>query len=120
MALSTLSTVAMAGSTLVITAQMTDEDGNAIPDEDIDSLTWTLTDTSGNVVNNRQDVAISSPAASQDIILSGDDLAVDGLSRVTRVLTLAGTYTSDLGAGMPLTGGILFEIEPLPGWPRGL
>ncbi len=41
------------------------------------SVTWCLTDKNGTIINSREDVPITS-ASSMTIVLSGDDLAVDG------------------------------------------
>ena len=38
------------------------------------TMAWTLMDVAGNIINSRSAVNISSPAADQDIVLSGDDL----------------------------------------------
>lgn len=94
-------------STYVVTAAFTDDaDAAVVPD----TLTWTLTDGSGTVVNDRLDVS-ETPAASFDIVLSGADLAyADG---GTRVLTIEATYTSDAGAGLPLNAACTFSVEDL-------
>lgn len=112
MALSTLSEPAMEQGTYIVTAACTDDAGSAVTP---DTLTWTLTDTTGAVVNSRQDVAIETPSTSNNIVLSGDDLAVSGTTRRTLVLTVEGTYTSDAGVGLPLTDAIKILVEPLPG-----
>lgn len=114
MALATLTTIAREQSTYVVTCAFTDETGaEATPT----SLTWTLTDLSGNVINSRQDVAVDEAdlAPSVDIVLSGNDLAVSGRRQVTLVLTIEGTYTSDAGSWLPLRDAVEILVDPLPG-----
>jgi hypothetical protein len=100
-------------STLGIVVDFEDEDGNAVAPS---SATWTLTDNNGNVINNRQDEAIS-PAASVTIVLSGDDLQIttDELSSgmVLRRLLVEGVYTSNLGNDLPLKESCFFSIRNL-------
>ena len=91
-----------------------------------DSVTWCLTDKSGNVINSREDVPITS-ASSMTIVLSGDDLAISGTADkfVTRdgviieqyerhvsvqglVDTVIGTETLD---NTPVTKEFIFYIE---------
>jgi len=98
-------------SSFKITATFYDESGNAVAP---DTLTWTLTDENGSVVNNREDVNISSPQSSESILLSGDDLAIDGNDPVERIITFEGTYTSaEFGSGLPLIDESVFTIIPI-------
>lgn len=59
--------------TIYFTVGFKDKDGSAVTP---DSITWTITDTSGTVINNRSAVAVATPAASQTIRASGDDLSI--------------------------------------------
>ncbi len=105
-----LTTVANEKSTYWITIGFLDEDNGAMAP---DVATWTLTDMEGNVLNAREDVAISTPETEEILELSGDDLAVDGNDIVNRLVTLEGTYTSDThGADKPFTLQIQFPVEP--------
>lgn len=100
-------------STYVITVAFKDEDGQDVVPT---SAVWTLTDEDGTVINARQDVAISSLAASVDVVLSGADLAVDtGFAGAAqeRIFTVKSVYTSSLGAGLTLTGACKFNVENL-------
>jgi len=94
-------------STYAITAAFTDEAGDAVAP---DTLTWTLTNDAGTVINNREDETVDSPASSETIVLSGNDLAVGG-NGVVRILTIKGTYTSSLGSELPLTDQVTFIID---------
>ncbi|HDM76324.1 MAG TPA: hypothetical protein ENG51_07620 [Deltaproteobacteria bacterium] len=105
----TLTTHAVEKSTFVITVAFQDEQGNSVtPNE----LTWTLTDMNGNVINNRDQVSIT-PASSVDIVLSGDDLALEGDAPELRVLTVEGTYSSDLGSDLPIKDSVRFIVDNL-------
>lgn len=105
-----LTTKAVERSTYVVTVAFSDEDGNAVTP---DSITWTLSDTSGNVINSRSDVSISVPAASNDIVLSGADLAIPRWRFLGRVLTIEAVYDSDAGSNLPFKDEITFDILPL-------
>jgi hypothetical protein len=100
-------------STGVFACAFQDEDGQAITPK---SATWTLTDTSGNVINSREAVAISPVAATVNVVLSGDDLSIsDGFEGTAeeRVLTVAWLYDSDLGTDLPGKGECRFYIDNL-------
>ena len=62
--------IAIEQSTYVITASFTDETGAAVVPN---SVTWTLVNGDGQVVNSRSAVSVT-PASSVTIVLSGDDL----------------------------------------------
>lgn len=104
----TLTTRAIDKSTYVINCAFTDEAGAAvIPD----SITWTLTDDAGTVINSRSAVAVAPPAASIDIVLSGNDLKYsDG---APRVLTINAVYDSTLGSNLPLKDSVRFMVSDL-------
>jgi hypothetical protein len=101
-------TKAVEEGTYVITASFYDEDGNAVSP---DTMAWSLTDKDGTIINSREDVAISSPGTSENIVLSGNDLAItdDGHSEQVRYLVMEGTYTSALGT-LPLKDQCTFYI----------
>ena len=96
----------------VITLTYTDEDGNAVTPA---TGTWTLTDKDGTVINSRSDVAISSLSTTNDVLLSGDDLAFQtsesGREVVERLFVFEGTYNSLLGNGIPLKEQGRFFID---------
>jgi hypothetical protein len=95
-------------STYVVHCAFTDEDGVAVVP---DTITWTLTDNIGTVINSRLDVAVAVPAAAIDIVLSGLDLVVSG-STIGRVLTVSSVYTSTLGT-LPCIEACSFGISDL-------
>lgn len=94
--------------TFIVTAEFKDEDGNAVSPN---VMAWSLVDEDGNIVNDKEDVSISSPSSSEDIVLSGDDLALtDGRSEEARYVVFEGTYDSTLGNDLPLKDQIKFFI----------
>jgi len=98
-------------SSFKVSVTFYDESGNAVSP---DTMTWTLTDEDGSVVNERENVTISDPSSSESILLQGDDLAVDGNDKVKRKITFEGTYTSaEFGAGLPLIDESTFTIIPI-------
>jgi len=98
---------ALERSTLSVSAQFYDERGSAvIPD----TLTYTLTDMYGNVVNNRITANLT-PATAVVVGLTNNDLQISGYSGVTRQLLFEGTYTSvTLGANQSLRDWVNFGI----------
>lgn len=104
-----LTSYAVENSTFAIVAAFTDENDDALTP---DSITWTLCDTTGAIVNSREDVAIGSPAVSVTIVLSGDDLAVIDNSNQseTRYLEISAVFDSDLGDDLPLKDRAEFKV----------
>ncbi len=107
-----LTSLALEESTYVITASFTDEDGAAVVPNTA-TVTWTLTDLDGTVINLRSAVAVSS-ASTITIVLSGDDLSllVSDDSGVRKVLVQA-QYDSSIGSDLPLNDEVQFTIDPL-------
>lgn len=109
----TLTTKAQREGTAVIICAFTDEEGTAVSP---DSLNWTLTDGNETVINSRENVEVTGPdlSSSVEIVLSGDDLAVQSEEtdfELKRILWLEGTYTSTYGSSMPLRKAVAFFIE---------
>lgn len=101
-------------STYVITVSFTDEDGNP---KTPTSVIWSLTDKNNNIINSREDkvAIIVAPATSVEIVLSGDDLAMQAgeWSGVKRILTVEAVYDSALGIGLPLKESAHFTLDNL-------
>lgn len=104
---STLSVHAVDRSTYVVTAAFTDEDGTAVVPT---SIIWTLS-ARGVVVNGREDVSVTPPASTIEIVLKGDDLAF--ADHKFRQVTIFAVYDSTLGTGLPLRDQVSFEIDDL-------
>jgi len=106
-----LATHADEGGTYVVNIATTDENGAPKAPE---TLNWTLTDINGTIINSRSEVAISAPTASEDVVLSGADLAIqvgETETEVTRIFTVKGTYNSTLGVGLLLRGRCYIVLE---------
>jgi len=98
-----------------VTVTFKARDGAAVPPT---AITWTLTTSDGaTVINSREQIAVPSPAASIEILLSGDDLALlsteQGNRAVVRRLTIEAVYDSDLGTDIPLRDDKLFTVRNL-------
>ena len=101
-------------STIAIVIDFEDEEGSAvIPSE----AKWTLTNDDGDVVDTRDEIEISSPAASETVVLKGDNLQIlpgevnDRFA--TRRFLVEAKYSSSLGSGLPLNESCTFSIRNL-------
>ena len=99
--------VAVEESTYIVTAAFTNEDGEPVIPE---SVSWTLTDTDGRVINSREDVS-ESAASTINIVLTGDDLAISG--SYTRIVTVDAVYSSTYGLNLNLKAAAVFNLEKL-------
>ena len=100
------------GTYIVAVAFADEDDQSVVPS----SITWTLTDKNGSVINSRQDVAIAVPAASVEITLSGDDLALQSSETngfALRHVGFEAVYDSDAGADLPLKVETTFLVRRL-------
>lgn len=104
----TLTARAIDKSTYVIVATFRDEDDALVTPNS--GLNWTLTKLDGTVINSRNAVSIT-PGTSVTIVLSGADLDYDDGRE--RVLTIQGTYDSDLGSNLPLKDQVRFTVQDL-------
>lgn len=96
--------------TYIIDVTLLDEDGDSLAPA---TLSWSLKDVGGNVVNSREDVEIDPPTSSVTITLTGADLALTANRPAQRILSLSGTYTTALGVEAALTESATFIIAPL-------
>jgi|WetSurMetagenome_2_1015567.scaffolds.fasta_scaffold298129_2 hypothetical protein len=97
-------------STYIVTVAFQDEDGNSFTPN---HAYWTLTDTSGTVVNSESEIEIASLGDSVEIVLSGDDLALPEGADARRILTVEGTYDSDAGTDLPFKEQATFLVKNL-------
>ena len=95
--------------TAVLGVAFTDEDDSAVTPS---AITWTLTNINGTIINGRDAESIT-PATSIDIVLSGDDLALDAGVSDTRIVTVEYTYSSSYGTGLPEKDQATFSIRDL-------
>lgn len=97
---------AISGGTYSITVPFKDEDGfSVIPT----SITWTLLNESGNVVNGRLNVEVT-PASSITILLSGADITLSGDSEEVRYISLKAIYDNAYATGLESIQDISFFI----------
>ena len=98
-------------STVVITCAFTDEDDTPVAPV---TLSWSLTDQWGNIINANDKVSVATPTSSEDVVLTGDDLAIiDEDKDQKRVFTVFATYNSSAGSGLHLKDSVWFDVEEL-------
>ena len=98
-------------STFKVTCAWKNSAGTAVTP---DSATWTLTTEDGDTVNSRSEVSISSLSTTNDIVLSGDDLAFQSATESgKRKLTVEAIYDSDEGNNLPLKDEYTFWLGNL-------
>jgi hypothetical protein len=96
-------------STLIITASFTDENDDPVTPQ---TAKWTLSDLDGTVINTRTEVNIASLDTEVDIVLSGDDLALQSATDTgRRAFLIKATYNSALGNDLPLNEETQFDIN---------
>ncbi len=98
---------AVSKSTFAVAVAFTDDSGAAVVPS---SITWTLTDALGNIINGRNAVTVPTPAAAISIVLSGEDIDYATSASKRRVLTVSALYNSTLGAGLPDVDSLSFPI----------
>lgn len=82
----------------------------------IQSMTYTLTNLDGDVINELKDVVVLSPTAETTIVLSGDDLQMEDQDNLveTRIMTIKATYDpEDGGADIPIKESVEFPLYNL-------
>ena len=93
--------------TLLATLSFKDSLGNSFTP---DTSFWQLTKKSdGSVVNNRS--FANGTFSGTQVVMSGDDLAIDSDGDVERIFAVQGTYTSSYGNGLPFTLEEEFKIK---------
>jgi len=103
--------VARKGSTYVVTVDFENEDQEEMTPT---TILWKLTDTGGDIINSRED-EVATPAASVNVVLSGNDLPVNGNREYEAIWFIVyGTYTSNYGSGLPYKEGTLINVYNIP------
>ena len=98
-------------STYPVLVRCEDESGNpVVPNE----ITWSLMKLDGEIVNERDGVALT-PSFEMTIMLTGDDLAVEDGETRKRTILVEGTYDSNLGNDLPIRDSVRFRIKDLKG-----
>ena len=105
-----LDTHAREEGTYHIVAAFTDEDGTDVAPT---AITWTLSDTDGNIINGRSAVAVAVPATSNTITLAGTDLSVVSGQSLERLFLIEWTYNSSYGTGLSDKEQATFMIDDL-------
>jgi len=107
-----LKLTAIEKSTFVVVVAFKDEDGGDVT-PNAGTVTWTLTDAIGNVINGKENQAIDS-ANPLNIVLTGNDLLIQAsetVDEVERRLIVSCKYDSDLGNDLPLKDSCGFRLR---------
>jgi len=104
-----LTEYAVEKSTFAVQAAFLDDAGAAVTP---DSITWTLCDPDGNIINSRSAVVIAVPAATVTIVLSDADLQLLSANNdwEIRYLEISAVYDSDIGSNLPLKDRAEFKV----------
>ena len=79
------------------------------------SVTWSLVNAAGGIVNAR-DAVVATAASAITIVLHGADLALAGTQDEERRLTVRATYDSETyGDGLELTEEFVFTVLSMAG-----
>lgn len=102
-----LETPAVSGGTYQVQLDLVDQDEIAI---DPTTVTWTLTDSAGNVINGRENVEVSNPTSTVTIFLSGDDLLIPSDNVEQRIISVVTRYDNDLADDLTNYLNVYFTI----------
>lgn len=98
-------------STIKVTCAWKNAAGTAVTP---DSATWTLTDEGGDTINSRSEISIAAPSTTNDVVLSGDDLALQSTTENGKRFFMAeAIYDSDEGNDLPLKDQLTFYVKDL-------
>ena len=98
-------------ASIFVTAVFKDKDGDVITPT---SITWTLKDEEGNIINSREDEVVTPPASSVTILLKGDDLpCVGSLERL--IIYFNAEYTDDVTSNVPIKNSQLIIVSDSDG-----
>jgi len=77
------------------------------------SMVWTLSDTKGRIINEKEDVPVVDPSSVEDILLYGEDLALEQRNNRMRIFTMLATWSGSYGESIPVRKAVRFEIKDL-------
>ena len=115
MAISRLTTVAKENGSLELTVALTGANGAAVTPL---TFLWTWTDTIGNVINSRQNVAVTGDDLGEEVTikLNGGDLPVSGVAQAVYVLSILATYLDEDGETMNITDAKEVAVDRVIGF----
>lgn len=98
-------------STFAPVVAFTDENGVAVPSNNVSAVTWSLCNDSGDIINNLQDQS-ETPASSVTIVLSGNDLQLEDQNNdyELRHLEVSAIVTTSLGSDLPVKESAKFKV----------
>jgi len=96
-------------STYIINVSFYDSEGAALVPQ---TITWSLYNKDNRIINNRSNVSIAVPAATNYIVLGANDLMIGTKGDKLRILKVSATYNStDYGNNLPLKSACKFTID---------
>ena len=104
--------VATEEGTVVIEFTFKDEDTNPVVPN---SATWTLFNTRGVVVNNRNQIALTSLTTTMKVVLTGEDLVINSAHGKERIFLVEYVYNSSNGTNLPNKDYCQFAIDDIIG-----
>jgi hypothetical protein len=110
-----LSAIANERSSYFVTVTLIDEAGITVPTNHVTSVTYTLTNSSGDVINGLSKIVPATVPLTNPflVILTGNDLQIEGGTDEIRHLTIEAVYDSDLGTSLHFTDYVTFTLRNL-------
>ena len=110
-----LSAIANERSSYFVTVTLIDEAGVTVPTNHVTSVTYTLTNSSGDVINGLSKIVPATVPLTNPflVILTGNDLQIEGGTDEIRHLTIEAVYDSDLGTSLHFTDYVTFTLRNL-------
>ena len=93
-----------------VSMQFSDEDGTTCTCE---TLTWTLTDMDGNIINGRDGVSVTPSATTETVTLTPSDTTIVSGQNNERLFLAEWTYNSDYGTGLTGKEQAIFIVNEL-------
>ena len=93
-----------------ISMQFKDEDGTTCTAE---TLTWTLTDMDGNIINSRDGESVTPSSTTETVTLTPSDTTIVAGQSNERLFLAEWTYDSDYGTGLTGKKQAIFIIDDL-------
>lgn len=100
-------------SVYIIKVSFYDESGDELTPQ---TISWSLYNKDGRIINSRENVSIAVPAAENNIVLIAADLTINTVGDKLRILKVSATYNSvTYGNNLPLKSACRFSIDNIVG-----
>jgi hypothetical protein len=108
-----LTTTANERSSYFITITLYNENNAAIDRSDVKSCVWSLTNGYGDIINDLSEVVVNPITNPFTIILTGNDLQIEGNADEVRHLTVMAIYDSALEDNLEFKDYCTFTVKNL-------